>query len=192
MRRPGSKERSGVAHRSNGNGRVAAPSRVRPARGLVLPQRRSRRPRHRLPGTRSLSRVASTLLVAVFMGAGALGGVLLLHRSGAIVSGQSLARYHRPYTDQQGRQVLYDKVLPPAAGKIYWGGFRLGAPYDTKLVTGLESEVGRRPSVLMWYQEWAGRPEFPMADAAWLFDEGIVPMITWEPWKPPTVFGTIV
>ena len=44
----------------------------------------------------------------------------------------------------------------------------------------------------MWYQEWSDQPSFPVDEAAWLFDRGIVPMVTWEPWKPPAVFGTIV
>src|SRR5204863_9146543 len=41
-------------------------------------------------------------------------------------------------------------------------------------------------------QEWAGRPDFPARDAAWLLRQGMVPMLTWEPWRPPKVFGRIV
>src|SRR2546422_216145 len=52
--------------------------------------------------------------------------------------------------------------------------------------------VASRPAVLMWCQEGAGQPSFPIDESAWLFDRGIVPMITWEPWQPPKVFGTVV
>ncbi len=87
---------------------------------------------------------------------------------------------------------LTGKIKPPAPGDVYWGVFRDGAPYDTSIETGLENEVGRRPAILMWYQEWYGQPDFPAADAAWLYDRGIVPMISWEPWKPPKIFGELV
>jgi Glycosyl hydrolase family 26 len=83
--------------------------------------------------------------------------------------------------------------LPAAPGrKAYWGAFRLDAPYRRGLVRDLESDVHDRPAILMWYQEWAGTPDFPIADADWLYERGIVPMVTWEPWKPPKTFGAMV
>jgi hypothetical protein len=134
--------------------------------------------------------VGSVLLIAVVMGLGAFFGVLLSHNK-VVRIGPGPAP-SRVFTDQQGRAYLYSKVLPPPKSDLYWGVFHLGAPYDPKLVTALEQEVGRRPAILMWYQEWARQPAFPVDEAAWLFDRGIVPMITWEPWQPPRVFGTIV
>jgi hypothetical protein len=86
---------------------------------------------------------------------------------------------------------LAGKILPPPPGELYWGAFRNGAPYNTGLVIGLEDEVGRRPAIMSWYQEWEGAPDFPVADASYLYDRGIVPMVSWEPWRPPKVFGTL-
>ncbi len=79
---------------------------------------------------------------------------------------------------------LAGKIRPPAPAHAYWGVYRAGAPGDRERLTSLEDELGRRPALLMWYQEWAGEPQFPAADAAWLYERGIVPMITWEPWEP--------
>jgi beta-mannanase len=80
-------------------------------------------------------------------------------------------------------------VLPPAGDGKYWGAFRDQAPDDLTLVSGLDHQVGRRPAILMWYQEWSGQPDFQIADATWLYDAGIVPMLSWEPWQTPKVFG---
>jgi beta-mannanase len=44
----------------------------------------------------------------------------------------------------------------------------------------------------MWFQQWDGKPDFQVADAAWLYHAGIVPMISWEPWRPPDVHGRLV
>jgi len=123
-------------------------------------------------------------LVAVVMGLGAFFGVLLSQQKTRLVP-EPLPT--EALTDAHGHQHLWSKILPPPNGKLYWGAFRLGAPYKTRLVSSLETEVARRPAVLMWYQEWADQPSFPVDEAAWLFDRGIVPMVTWEPWKPPAV-----
>jgi len=88
---------------------------------------------------------------------------------------------------------LAGKVLPPPQQQDkYWGGFSDGAPYDLRELVRFEQQAGRRPSILMWYQEWAGQPDFPAANAAYLYEQGVVPMISWEPWQPPKVFGTLV
>ena len=125
----------------------------------------------------------------------ATGGVFIglrLNRSATDIKNIFPSTGGSPATSSAQPTSLAGKVLPPAAGDLYWGAFRDGAPYNTSLVTGLEDEVGRRPAVLMWYQEWAGQPDFPVADAAWLFERGIVPMVSWEPWQPPKVFGQLV
>ena len=86
-----------------------------------------------------------------------------------------------------GARSIAGKVKPPAAGSLYWGGYRTNVPYSRSAVKGLEGDAGRRPAIVMWFQEWAGKPAFPAADAAWLRRRGEVPMITWEAWKPPRV-----
>jgi hypothetical protein len=120
------------------------------------------------------------LTILALAGAVALG--VFLERQ---VGSSSLAEHEPPSFPMAA------KVMPPPAGEVYWGAFRQGAPYVHDLVTGLESQVGRQPAILMWYQEWEGRPSFPAADAAFLYRQGIVPMISWEPWKPPAVFGRL-
>jgi hypothetical protein len=81
--------------------------------------------------------------------------------------------------------ALYGTQLrPPSPGKIYWGIYREGAPWDATRVTGLQTIVGRKPSVMMAYQTWYGRPAFPGGVVQMLANKGIVTMVSWEPWKP--------
>jgi hypothetical protein len=81
-------------------------------------------------------------------------------------------------------KLAAQKVKPPAAGKLYWGDYRAGSPYSRSIVRAIEKDAGRKPAVVMWYQEWAGRPPFPYADAGWLARRGEVPMLSWEAWQP--------
>lgn len=84
-----------------------------------------------------------------------------------------------------------EPVLGPRDG-FYWGAYRDTAPYLRSLVTGLETQAGSRPALLMWYHEWHGSSPFPSVEAAWLAARGTVPVVSWEPWRPPAVFGDIV
>jgi len=43
-----------------------------------------------------------------------------------------------------------------------------------------EQQAGKKPSMVMWYQDWA--QEFPKADAMSVINYGAVPHIVWEPW----------
>lgn len=90
------------------------------------------------------------------------------------------------------RNVARSEPVRPSASGFYWGAYRDGAPYDRTLIEDLERSVGRRPSLVMWYHEWHGGQIFPTAEAIWLSDRGIVPVISWEPWRPPVVFGDLV
>src|SRR5206468_1321602 len=114
-------------------------------RRAVAPPRGPRRPRHRGSGGSPFARAASTVLVALVMGTGAFLGVKLSQTEPASSSEPPVSE---AYTDAQGHSYLWQRVAPPPPGKIYWGAFRLGAPYNTSLVTGLENEVGRRPAVM--------------------------------------------
>jgi mannan endo-1,4-beta-mannosidase len=87
---------------------------------------------------------------------------------------------------------LAGEVKPLGRHRIYWGIFRFGSPYDLTKNQDVYDEVGRWPAIMMWYQEWAGRPLFDLRSAGWLLDRDIVPMVTWEPWRPPSQFGELV
>ncbi|MBI4728871.1 MAG: hypothetical protein HY775_05135 [Acidobacteria bacterium] len=87
---------------------------------------------------------------------------------------------------------LAGKVPAPPAARRYWGAYRRGAPYDRDALGALEAQAGRVPAILMWYQEWTGGPLFDVDSARWLEERGIVPMVSWEPWKPPARFGQLV
>jgi len=80
----------------------------------------------------------------------------------------------------------------PKGNGVLWGVFAQGAPYDRSKLISVERTVGRKPAIEMWYQEWAGEPPFPASDAEWLVSHGIVPMVTWEPWRPPKILHELV
>ena len=145
------------------------------------------RPRHRTRPSFARRAITGVAILGA-IGGGFFLGMKLRHQDTSIVIDSN----GHPRSVSATAFPLAGKVLPPPAGRLFWGAFRNGAPYDTQLVSGLESEVRRRPALLMWYQEWDGEPDFPVADVSWLYDRGIVPMISWEPWKPPDVFGDLV
>ena len=90
------------------------------------------------------------------------------------------------------RAPLVGTVRPPAGAARYWGAFRQDAPYVRAEAEALRDQAGEWPAILMWYQEWEGTPDFDVASARWLQARGIVPMVTWEPWRPPDVFADLV
>jgi mannan endo-1,4-beta-mannosidase len=83
------------------------------------------------------------------------------------------------------------KVNAPPRGSDYWGLFVPGVPYSLGTLADAERRAQRPPAIVLWYQAWAGRSAFPGAAAARLARIGLVPMITWEPWKAPRVAGTL-
>ena len=113
--------------------------------------------------------VISALAVFVAIGAGVGLGLRLVDRVGNAPS-----------------YPLAGKVQPPPRGETYWGIYRSGAPADRTKLLSLEQEVGRDPAIVMWYEEWEGESSFPASEAGWLYDRGMVPMITWEPWEVRT------
>jgi hypothetical protein len=60
------------------------------------------------------------------------------------------------------------------------------APADSKAITRYSTMIGRDPSILMWYEKWAGSgpTAFPAASAERVVEVGATPMITWEACEP--------
>jgi len=69
--------------------------------------------------------------------------------------------------------------ISPARG-VYLGVFREGAPRNMNYITQFEQQAGKKPAMVMWYQDWA--QEFPRADAMNVISYGAIPQIVWEPW----------
>jgi len=66
------------------------------------------------------------------------------------------------------------------AHKVYFGLFRQGAPKDFYKIQRFEKEYGRKPQIIMWYQDW--KQKFPKEDANIVATNGGIPHIVWEPW----------
>jgi len=66
------------------------------------------------------------------------------------------------------------------AREVYLGIFREGAPRNMNYIAKFEQQVGKKPAMIMWYQDWA--QEFPRADAMNVINYGAIPQIVWEPW----------
>jgi beta-mannanase len=84
--------------------------------------------------------------------------------------------------DQGPRGVLYDaqKQHPRS---IALGAYIHGAPWDPAKIDGFANMVGKQPSVVMWYQDWAtpGIKEFDPVRMDKVVARGAMPMVTWEP-----------
>ncbi|MEE8638304.1 MAG: sugar-binding protein [Candidatus Margulisiibacteriota bacterium] len=63
---------------------------------------------------------------------------------------------------------------------VYLGVFREGAPANINYIKKFEEQVGKKPAMIMWYQDWA--QNFPWDAAMNATNYGAVPHIVWEPW----------
>jgi len=70
------------------------------------------------------------------------------------------------------------------ARSIALGAYVSGAPWDPAKLDAFAALVGARPSIIMWYQDWAhpGVREFDRAKMDAVVARGAMPMVTWEPW----------
>jgi Carbohydrate family 9 binding domain-like/Glycosyl hydrolase family 26 len=63
---------------------------------------------------------------------------------------------------------------------VYFGLFREGAPRNMNYIKNFERQYGKKPAMVMWYQDWA--QNFPWEPAMNVIKYGAVPHIVWEPW----------
>ncbi len=66
------------------------------------------------------------------------------------------------------------------AQEVFLGVFREGAPKNMGLIKQFEQQAGKKPAMIMWYQDWA--QSFPKDDALAVINYGAIPHIVWEPW----------
>jgi len=64
--------------------------------------------------------------------------------------------------------------------EVFIGIFREGAPRNIDYIKQFEKQVGKKPAMIMWYQDWA--QEFPKDAAMNAVNYGAIPHIVWEPW----------
>ena len=141
------------------------------------------RPRNVAVGVILVACVLGGVVLSVVLAGRAPGVTALFSPQATVSAGQRPARSNQPAVPA-GR-----KVPPPRSGQVYWGGFASGIPRRQPLAA-LIRRAGQRPAIVMWYQDWSNNLSFPAQAARRLAGLGIVPMITWEPWKPPKVPGT--
>ena len=74
------------------------------------------------------------------------------------------------------------------AGGIALGAYVSSAPWDPLKIDEFAQTIGAAPTIVMWYQNWAGGDSEKLAFAPGAMDEvvrrGAMPLITWEPWDP--------
>ncbi len=66
------------------------------------------------------------------------------------------------------------------ARQVFVGVFREGAPRNMNYITQFAAQAGKKPAMIMWYQDWA--QAFPKEDVEKVVAYGAVPHIVWEPW----------
>lgn len=78
--------------------------------------------------------------------------------------------------------VKVDTNTTDASG-VFFGIFREGGA-KASLVDAASAELRMQPASFMWFQAWAGQPDFPTADVQALAQKGVLAHIAWEPWDP--------
>jgi hypothetical protein len=80
-------------------------------------------------------------------------------------------------------------VSAPARPGLRFGVHSPPAPENgIEPIDALERELGRRISIVMWYQHWDGwGPELVPEWVEAAGSGGRAPLLTWEPWRPPGV-----
>ncbi|MEN3615997.1 cellulose binding domain-containing protein [Plantactinospora sp. ZYX-F-223] len=82
-------------------------------------------------------------------------------------------------------------IIPPAAAADtstkYLGIFRESSPTD--IAAGTVSRYSVTPASVQWFDSWATGNAFDSAAARALWNQGIVPHFTWEPWNTALSVG---
>ncbi len=81
-----------------------------------------------------------------------------------------------------GPSVHLTVEVPATSGAIALGSWIPGAPGDPTRIDAFTTLVGTAPSIVHWYQSWAGAPAFSTARFDAVVAHGAMPMLTWEPW----------
>lgn len=68
----------------------------------------------------------------------------------------------------------------PAGDGTYVGVFRETSPLTA--ADGFTADIGVTPASVQWFDAWGNRRAFPVDQARALWDRGIMPHWTWEPW----------
>jgi hypothetical protein len=68
-------------------------------------------------------------------------------------------------------------------GGTFIGVFRETTPL-TAVADGLKADTGITPASVMWFEAWSNKRAFPVQQARDLWNRGIMPHWTWEPWNP--------
>jgi hypothetical protein len=129
---------------------------------------------------RGLLSILGLAVAAIAISAGIYGGLAL--------SGSGKPTANSGYVRGRGSPFvppMAGKVEAPSPRAVYWGVFAEGAPASMARLDTIETTVGKTPAIVMWYQAWDNEAPFPADLAERLRSDGIVPMITWEPWKAP-------
>jgi beta-mannanase len=86
---------------------------------------------------------------------------------------------------EQSFEVDLRDVASPGEGTclVALGAYIDGAPEDPSRIDEFAEMVGRQPSIVMWYQDWAttGVKEFDPAMMNEVLARRAMPMVTWEP-----------
>lgn len=76
--------------------------------------------------------------------------------------------------------LLFSGLVPQSIAGVYFGIFREGAPANISLVKNLEKTVGKKFSIVMWYQDYSSLFNPDLANR--VIANGAIPHIVWEPW----------
>jgi hypothetical protein len=125
---------------------------------------------------------------AAIAGGLAAGVLAMTACAGGSHTSIALAQTHLGVADSPGFKIDKNALLHPA--KKYFGISLAGVPQSvTTPITTIKQETGKRPNLVMYYQDWgtaaqalAGVPNFNATEAENACAAGMLPMMTWESW----------
>jgi hypothetical protein len=150
---------------------VAAPARVRRDRVVVFIQRLARH-------TAVVTRKGSHINLRVRLARGELTVKVVGHRGVPHASASV-----RPVRVEAPRHSGGTTGGTTSAQPIAYGAYVSGVPEWPSLLDKFSSQVGRTPSLVLWYRYW-GENLFNPTELQALASRGAAPMVTWEPWNP--------
>src|SRR3954454_9293424 len=86
-----------------------------------------------------------------------------------MLAGSTAPAYAKPLHAASFGYVGSTGMRESTAQSVKSAGFGLfvpGVPWDLSALSKLSSQLGRRPSTVMWYQQWSGSASFPASAAS--------------------------
>lgn len=89
-----------------------------------------------------------------------------------------------PLVEEGFTDSCFPKERQEERDAVALGAFIPDSQEDPLKIDQFSRTVGGEPAIVMWFEGWAGSGEFDPADLDAVASRGMMPLVTWEPWRP--------